>query len=275
MAAGRLNLAIALLSIVLLLGGTSYWLARQWNPALSEADLCLVGKPPVEEVIIILDATDSWSPIQRARIAQELSAVQERIPRFARVTMYALESEVDGLPVPKLKLCNPGGVADYADFPLIGEAGVQLVSNPDVIERRWKDGFVRQVDSVFAQQAAHTGTSRSPLMETIRGAAIQAFGESHDSLKRTLYVFSDLLQHSDVFSHYTQTQWLQDDAVRLADLSRVGTTLLDGAEIHLYLVSRTFTGQRPSQNRVDLVSFWDTFFSAQGATVVRVKRIEG
>ena len=84
-----------------------------------------------------------------------------------------------------------------------------------------------------------------------------------------------MLQHTDRYSHYADTAWTAADAQLLADLSAMGTTALLGAEVHLFLLDRDFVGRGPGNSRSALLEFWHTYFAAQGATLLRVRRIEG
>jgi hypothetical protein len=192
--------ACSLAAALVLAAAGSFWLARKWNPPLSEDDLCPVSQPPAEEIVILLDATDPWNPIQKAVIQQEFGALQATIPRHARVTLYTLDTEFSGVPAPALRLCNPGSATDFRDFPLIGPGGVSIVANPQIVERRWTDGFVTKLDSILGEQARSTGSDQSPLLEMIRGAAIEVFGAGvrEKIPRRTMYVFSDLLQNSNL-----------------------------------------------------------------------------
>jgi hypothetical protein len=113
-------------------------------------------------------------------------------------------------------------------------------------------------------------------METLQGAAIEVFGTGPRSDQlRKVHIFSDLLQHSDAFSLYRDARWSPESGRRLADLSSLGTTALDGAEVYLYLVDRDQVGVMGPDYLNALVEFWDAFLAAQNATVLRVRRIEG
>lgn len=236
-----------------------------------------MGRPPIEEIVVILDATDPWNEVQRAVIMQEFRALQHEIPRFARVSLYTLTSASSELPAPALQLCNPGNVADLSRSIPLGRPGVRLVATPQMVELRWRDGFIARLDSIFEAQGASAGTRRSPIMETIRSAAISVFGAAprDTAPPRKLYIFSDMLQHTDRYSHYADTAWTAADAQLLADLSAMGTTALLGAEVHLFLLDRDFVGRGPGNSRSALLEFWHTYFAAQGATLLRVRRIEG
>lgn len=271
----RLALAVLVVAVMCAAAGGLYYLAGEWNPRLGQ-DLCPLDRPPVEHVVILLDATDPWNAVQRTVMHQEFRRLQDSIQRFARLHLYAIGPEQAGHPTALVALCNPGRPSDFADFPLIGAKGAHVVGNPATLDSIWRNAFVQTLDSVFGI-VAETGTaSSSPIMETLRMAAIDVFGAaSGRALPRSVHLFSDLLQHSSLYSHYRSASWTTKDASRLARLDAAGTSALNGVSVHLYLLDRDITGSGPGKERSALVHFWDTFLSEQGATVVRVRRIEG
>lgn len=272
----RLSGAIALVALVVAAAGALYWMASEANPRLSAEDLCPTDRPVSGEVIVILDATSPWNPIQQAVIEREFRVLQNRLDPLVKVILYALTDVKGPLPEPALTLCNPGNIEDV-QVPLLGPSGTVLVTNRGMIEERWEKGFNSKLDSIFALETASRGTDQSLLAETIQGAAIQAWAgrESVEGAQRSLYVISDMLQNSSLYSHYRDPEWSIRDGERLADLGEAGTQALKGVEVQIFLLDRDIVGGMIGHMRSDLVGFWDAFFSAQGALVTRVRMIEG
>lgn len=273
----RLVAAAVTAGVVFVAGAVVFVMAARTNPTLSEENLCRLDAPPVAEVIIILDASDPWNEIQRTVLQQEFGALQREIPRFARVSLFTLTAEATALPSPTVQLCNPGSLEDLKRTTPFGGRGVSIIANPELFETRWRTGFTARLDSIFQAHAGSAGTAWSPIMETIRAAAIEVFGVPSNDPDRPkkLYIFSDMLQHTERYSHYTDADWSRADARALADLAVTGTTALTNTEVHVFLLDRPVVGQRPGNTRSALVEFWDEYFSAQGARLVRVRRVEG
>lgn len=249
--------------------------ARQLHPELDPVTFCPVDRPVEEEHLILLDATDAWDPLQRQVILQEFRQLQSALPRFARVHLYTIERSDNPLPQPELVLCNPGRASDLEPLPILGSLTPAVVANPEQMLERWEQGFIVRMDSTLGQHADSPPADHSRIMETLRGAAVETFGRpGPDSPPRYVHVFSDLLQNSSSYSHYSAPRWTQAEAETLADPGRLGTRALEGAEIEIYLIDRPVFSD-PGRQRGDLVAFWDRYLAAQGAPVRRVARIEG
>lgn len=264
--------------IVVFLGvaGVLWTQISDMHPQLDAATLCPVSRAPVEEHVILLDVTDAWSPLQDAVIRQEIERVRMSLPRFARVHVYVLDRERVVFPEADMELCNPGRPDQIEQLPVLRGATADVVANPSQMWQRWETGFVARVDSLIDEVAAGVGAERSFIMETLRTAAVRAFRRpAADSPPRYVHIVSDLLQHSDAYSHYRQARWTPEDARRLADPGSLGTPSMEGAQVIVYLIDREPVGSAPGKGRSDLVAFWDAFMSAQGAVVTRVRRIEG
>ena len=272
---GRLLLLVSIAVVAVVLVAFLVFLATKWNPRLSET-LCPVDGTIAEEALVLLDVTDPWNPIQGAVLRQQFQELQERLPRFGRIHLYSLDPDQPELRPPLLTLCNPGKVADFERFPVVGTRGARVISNPTLLEGQWREGFVAKLDSLFQIEISRPESQSSPIMETLRGAAIEVFGTGRRSeSRRTVHLFSDLLQFSPHLNLYRDPQWSAETGRRLADLSWLGTTALDGVEIFIYLVDRPQATTVGTRSRGALIELWDAFFSAQNATVVRVRRIDG
>ena len=272
----KLGGAIALVVIVAASAGILHWIASRANPPLSQVDLCPVDRPISDEIIVIFDATSPWSPIQEAVIEREFRAFQSQLEAHDKVTLYSLNNVAGPLPEPALSLCHPGTIEDV-EVPLLGPSGTVLVTNRDMIKERWEHGFISKLDSIFSLETESAGSDRSLILETIQSSAIQAWSarEQERTSHRSLLVFSDMLQNSELYSHYRDSHWTVEDGKHLADFGEAGTQALQGVEVMIFLLDRPTVGVAPGHMRSDLVGFWDSFFSEQGALLARVRRIEG
>jgi hypothetical protein len=267
-------ITVAAIGGVLFIAGaaSAFAIGIMLNPALDE-ELCPQRQPVAREVIVFLDTTDPWNATQRTAIHNQFARLQASLPRFARLHLYALEPTLPDPPVPVLRLCNPGELADFAGVPVVGRASAWLFSNPAQVTR-WRDDFTRAADSVLAGIAADDGVAHaSPIMETSRALALHVFDRTEPATPRALYFFSDMLQHSPLYSHYRAPEWRVEDAHALADVAALGTRALDDVEVTIFLLDLGDGG--PGRGAAALSMFWEAWFARQGAAVERVRRIEG
>lgn len=251
--------------------------AEALHPEKDTFTLCPSSERISEEHLVLIDVTDSLNVLQRRIVQNVFSNLQERVPRFARIHLYPIDRSNTPLPEPALVLCNPGRPEDLDDLSVFAGLPAEWVSNPNRMRELWERAFNQRIDSVFATESRLSSAPESRIMETLRGASIEAFGrtESDRARPRYVHIFSDMLQNSERYSHYNGLGWSQDRAAALADPGRLGTQALKGAEIDIYLIDRPVMISRFTGLRGELILFWDRFFSEQGAIVSRVERIEG
>jgi len=284
----NLRLATVGVGVVALLAVGGVLVATRVNPPLGD-DLCPADREPAAEVVVLLDATDPWNATQRAAIRGEFERIRNAVPRFARVRLFALEESLDGLPTPAVALCNPGTENDFASVPVLGRLSARFFANPARLEQ-WRGGFETALDDMLSAVADDAGGRASPIMETVRGIALEAFPTRAPVVRagtasgtprpgdvtaadRRLYVFSDMLQHTDAYSHYRASAWSTGDAERLADVAAAGTARLGDVAIEIFLLDRGIRGEGRGPGA--LAEFWEAWFAEQGAVVERVRRMEG
>ncbi len=258
--------AIAVVGILLVLRG-------EWNPQIDPETFCPTEDRIGSEVLILLDATDSWNAVQRVSMQQVLDSIRSSVPPHSRIHLYTLEEDGRGPSAPVLSLCRPRTAQDFEDFPVLGERGAAVVANPEMLDQ-WHAAFTAAVDSIFRSQVDRAEARQSPIMETLRGAALQVNADFQPPGPLEVYLFSDMLQHSENFSHYGGTPWSTDIARALGDLSEQGTSAMSGASVVMYLLDRDEAPAGPERGRGELVDFWDAFFLSQDALLTRVRRIE-
>ena len=266
---------LVVLGVVLV--GAGMVAALWWNPTLDEATLCPTDRSPAGEHIVVLDATDAWNPVQARVVHQEFQRIQQSLPRFARLTLYTLGDEgahARGAEpfAPALSLCNPGRPDDFGAFPVLGRLAGHLLANPHAMQERWKAEFAQRLDEVLEAEAQRAGAQTSPIMETVRWATLRA---EEPAAPGVVYLFSDLLQHSDAYSVYRARDWNVEAARALADVGRLGTRGLEGYDVEIYFIERGSELAPAHYRRGALVAFWEAFFAQQGARVTRVRRLEG
>ncbi len=261
--------------------GSLNFLSRSLNPRLDEA-MCPPSQQVTENILLVIDATDPWSPIRRRAMAKELSDFSREVPRFARLSVWTVGSpfldslrlgppSIPPLPdlplagTPILEVCNPGSAEQVGESvsPWIS----WLITNPRLLSDRWDREFGSVVDLALRDIGRTDAQDRSPIMETIREAALSMSGPPPNRV----VIISDLYQNTERFSVYRAGRLSREDPEALADVAELGTSALSGARIQLYLLTPAGGEFIP---RNELLSFWAQYFRAQGAVVESVRRIE-
>ncbi len=198
---------------------------------------------PTREVLLLFDTSDPLTDKHKeelGRILREMTspAASGRhgalaLTKGERVTLYRLEST--GAPrKPLAQVCHPGG------NPEEQERFKELTKGSVITEWHWRR-FTQVIEEAFPSDTAEAQPS-SPLLETI---AVIAPRHAHSrraeqGTKPThLIIISDLLQHTPMFSHYSQYPPPQDIPRELqTDLSRVEVSLFR-LERHKYATHQT------------------------------------
>ena len=265
----RTRLRLALAGTLLLIGVAVALLvaAGRLMPTLDPL-MCPPADRVAGEVLLILDSTDPWTPIRLQALQADIRAIRDQIPRFARLRIHVVRESTDdgGESSAVLTICNPGS-AEQTTSEVPKWLG-WFVTNPARLEQRWEREFASAVDSALRNVGRAAPQDRSPIMETIRAAALAA----SDPNGPLVFILSDMYQNSDLFSVYGMTHVPRALADSLADVSVLGTRALAGARVRLYLLTPA-GGEFLDRN--ELVLFWEEFFRAQGAVLKEIHRVEG
>ncbi|WP_343717479.1 hypothetical protein [Inquilinus sp.] len=252
---------IAAAACALFAGGA--WLyveAASANPKIDPVTLCPSGGPAGVAAVLI-DTTDTLSPVQRLDVLNKLRGLREELPRGWLVAIYPVRQTPEQPPRASLSLCNPGR----------GEGLSQLTSNPALVEKRWREAFDTPLQDLLGSLVAAGQGDASPIMETVQSVAVAEFGDPDKKpLPKRLVLVSDMLQHSRSFSQYNGTKTFGDFAK--TDAYRALKSDLRGVEVEILYVSRA--NQERRQN-ADHIAFWTDFFTDDGASIERIVRIFG
>ena len=216
-----------------------------------DGHLCPVGKSPSRQTIFLLDTSDPLTPKHRSELQRLLdemlrepepgNAVGEHfyVAPGEAIIVYELREELDTVEY-ALKVCNPG-------------------SNPDEWDD-WKDGLTKgkaiashqwlrleeNIEALFDEIKSSESQSSSPIIEML-GVIVPRHApskrsQSSEQIKRThLIIFSDLLQHSSLLSHYGK--YLAAKDIKTTDGLRSLQTDLTGIDVSLFRLERADSGQ--------------------------------
>ena len=194
---------------------------------------------------IALDATDVYGPAQRRSIVNDIWESVSALEVYDRVKIYTIEP---GEQIPLLNLCKPG--SNMQDSPA---------------EQQLRElQFKRFIDDALEQLQ---GTRpNSPIIESLGWIAAD---HERDGSDRRILLVSDLIEYSDVISHY-DPNWRE---VYETNRTRIHNQCpnLDDILIDILFPMRP---DRATQNN-DLVTWWLDYLEACGGYVNSVTRITG
>ena len=211
--------------------------------------LCPEDKPPDRQTILLLDTSDPLTPKHRSELRRLLNEMLREAGNTASehfhvapgeaLIVYELTEDLETLEY-ELKVCNPG-------------------NNPDEW-KEWKDGLTKgkaiashqwdlleeNIEALFSEIKSGVPQASSPILE-ILGVIVPQHApskrsQSSEKIKRThLILFSDLLPHSTMLSHYRPYPAAKD--IKTTDGLRSLQTDLAGIDVSLFRLERADAGQ--------------------------------
>ncbi len=227
---------------------------------LDDVTLCPSGPPPAATVVLI-DATDTLSPVQRQSISNQLErlVMPGSLIQGERVQLYSV-NEGQNLLKPIFDKCRPDD----------GTEANPVVSNPASIRARYAEEFSRPLRDTFENMTLYDDSSSTPLMRAIQASSVKGLGRWNNTARKRLIIVSDMLEFDQGRSHYTKRGF---DIGTLDDpeMAKLYADLRD-VQVQIWYV------QRDTKNDVqglEHIEFWDAYFSRQDGTVMRIYKVEG
>lgn len=181
------------------------------------------------QTILLIDSTDPLTPVSTPLAYEGLKQLfkgfrdsenDHYLPKGNELVIYHLAPQLPGLAKP-MRVCNPGdpSMRTWLDNLLSGKYGAW---------RNWKNFEHRVLRELPDNPPVG---QKSPLLETI---ALIVLNVGKQRKPTSLIVFSDMLQNSDLLSHYKTLP----EAAELKKLSGLQMNL-KGVNVWLYYVQRT------------------------------------
>ena len=207
------------------------------RPAKIDENLCPVDSKPTRQTILFLDTSDPLTPKHHAELERLVTELQQPgvnpdtedfyIAPGEALIVYKLALSWHNLQ-PFMEVCNPGDNPDDWDWKK------DLTRGKAFALRNWKR-FEDRIKELFPKEP-EAEMPRSPILENLavivprhtpskRNLASEKMHHTH------LILFSDLLQHSDLLSHYgpypKAKEFLDTPGLRelATDLTRVNVTI--------------------------------------------------
>lgn len=184
---------------------------------------------PVAITAILVDKTDSISPVTQLDIRKQLQDYAANIPRYGALYLYTLDENASGLITPIFFRCNPGQASDVDS----------LTGSKELAQRSFEQDFHGPLQAMLDGLLTNHTSPTSPIMEGVQAAAVEAFGgQQLAKVPKTMVVVSDFEQNSSRLSFYRG-----DLSV---DAASVGLTApLQGATVDLLFILRPNSGIKP------------------------------
>ncbi|TBB57045.1 hypothetical protein ELH42_37805 [Rhizobium ruizarguesonis] len=256
---GSIIATVALSAVALAMVGTFGWLKYRAmsNVTLDKASLCPVTGP-TSETAILLDVTDPISEPTSLDLKNQFQALASGIPVGGAIDIFAL-TEKEGSLENTFHGCNPGS----------GELADEWTSNPRLVQERWEKGFQKPLDDIAGKLGKGATGEFSPIMAGIQRINLQAFQRLPASISKTLYIASDMIEHTPAFSSYR-------DGVSITKFESSPArekfrTSLDGVRVKILAF------QRPGQKfkSEDLAAFWKSWIESNSGEFAGFTRLEG
>lgn len=266
---GWLILALVGLFVIVVFGA---YLWRKSTRPMVGSDNCvyldkqLLRRQVVDQTVIIIDQSEALSESHKRQVKEKLISyiADDDQLRVGSVVMLYVFGKND---------FEKAGVGQkLAPIPLLCKppsSGNEVIENNRKIAKVFHDRFVMPMYAAIERSMDVALGERSPILEMIQYVSrSQDVKESVGrAQKKTLIVVSDLLQHSESFSHYRK--WTYDDF--LATSAGALRTDLRGWNIHVLYLQRYGRDQR-MQDR-EHFAFWERYFHDAGGKLVAADRI--
>ena len=238
---------VAYVLVALLLGAIG-WVAIVFldEPALDSDTSCPHESGYTQvSLSILLDSTDTYGAGQRLSLINRVWDEVDALDVYDRVKVYQVER---GEQVPLQNLCKPA--RSLQDTPL----------QQRFQEARFKELIDEALRSLDGERAI------SPIIESLGWVAAN---RERDKSERRILVVSDLLEYSDVISHYNP-DWRRNYEKNRQRIHGQCPNL-ENARLDLLIAARP---AEPNQNN-DLVEWWLEYLESCGGQVRSVARVTG
>lgn len=220
---------------------------------------------PVEGVkghlLFVIDRTDPLSPSKHRAIVNEIKLMIQQVEQGYRISVYEIDAKnMKGLSEPVYSECKPRS----------GKDADPLTENPQLLARKYEENFVQPLETVLERYSGGEEQPRSPIIESLIDVVhIEDFGSGVPN--RKLVLFSDMLQHSSLLSHYSGGPSFERGK------SKPGFTQmiphLPGVEVTVFYMLRDTPRVRALQSN-EHVRFWVDLFDAAGADLQKIAKIK-
>jgi len=161
--------------------------------------------------------------------------------------------------------CNPGD----------GEGLSEWTDNPRIARLRWIEDFRKPAALAMKSSIAAAKANSSPIMAAIQDIAIDQFSSAAgQDAKKTMYVISDMIEHTRDYSQYARAGDLSFQRYKQSPAYLKFRTDLHGATVIIRYVTRQVNGQ-PLLDGTKHVEFWKDWIEDNRGIFGGAKRLQG
>ncbi|HTQ15606.1 MAG TPA: hypothetical protein VMH86_17180 [Rhizomicrobium sp.] len=160
-------------------------------PPPVDSSNCLLDRPPVSHTVVLVDGTDKLEKNQADVVLAVVANEAHAVPPYGKITIATIDQDHPYTPRILFTSCAPKNRQD-ADW---------LSENPEVFGTFWQQKFDRPLMLAAQQSAMTDGQKSTPLVESIFGLSLRTDFDS-DVKNRRLVIVSDMLQNTELYTHY-------------------------------------------------------------------------
>jgi len=217
---------------------------------------------------VLVDRTDNLTPPQNNALQtfiQEVSLDQNALvdlPRYGRMSLYSFETSA--ATQPQLDL-----LFSYCKPPAKNDAN-ELYETPALLQREFEATFGREL-LARTQKLTEPNTSPQSFIITSITLALSEHQYDGTSPSRTMIVFSDMMEHTPIYSHYRGNRNTRFSAEEVMTRYPELFADIDLRDVEVKLIYLPRNNARRIQG-IQHQRFWRDLFTQLGAESVIIQR---
>lgn len=249
---------LGLLSVLMMAGFGWLLYKSQHDVVLVEGSNCPTTGP-TSATVVLFDATDQISATTLADLKNEFRKVVGGVEPGGYLRVARLTGTPGEIPL-MFDGCNPGD----------GSTVDAWTSSPEMRQKTWEASFDEPLDKLPDAISNGTEADQSPIMAAVQKVKLTVFdAEIGAGIPHHLYVASDMIEHTDLYSQYKSGPAYESYAK--SEAAKDYRTHLAGVDVSILYV------ERPNRKfeAVDHAEFWREWVERQDGTFVKLTRLAG
>ena len=228
--------------IVLVIALIPRFLTKAYDPQT----LCPLDAPLQVHVLVLVDRTDPLTPLQSVVFRKLLLSERDSLPPHAKLSVFTVTDTTGVIEDQRFSMCSPGH----------GDGANLLYENPRQVQQFFQRRFEEPLDQVIIDLTEAQITPQSPIYQSLL-KIVRRPDFTRKIPHRRLILLSDLMEHTEVFSHYNPSHF----EVMLTLPPFLVPLDLDRVDLEVYY--REFPFKLPEKAQKHRV-FWEELFRASG-----------
>jgi hypothetical protein len=221
-------------------------------------DRRFLSRAPADQTVVLVDQSEALTETHRRfamSFIKEYVADDARFPVHSRIALFTFsrsnfEPRTSPSFRPSADLCRPPS------------HGNDLYENSRKITKEFYQRFLVPVSAALEESLSTEVGGRSPILETLQ--LVSRSQEVADGGRKTLILVSDMLQHTEGFSHYRANR-SYEEFLRSGFAGDVKADFRDWNIIVIYL--RRYRDRHLQQ--AEHLEFWERYFHDAGGKIIR------